>query len=395
MQAIVNGRIYTPRRIVGDGAVLLEDGEIIAVDSYQRLGLAEDIERLDAQGCIVCPGFVDMHVHGGDGADSVDGSEEAVRTVAARHLRAGTTSLAPTTSTAPIAQIWRAFDSIVTVKREPRKGEARVLGIHMEGPFFAPSQRGAHHPDLLRMPDAAERERLYSYAKELLCVTLAPEREGALEMIARLAREGVLVAGGHSDALYAEVCRAMQAGLSHIIHLWSSMSTVSRIGPKRYSGMLEAALVEEDLTAEIISDGYHLPSSLIKIAVRIKGVEKLCLVSDAMRGSGLGPGQYEVCGLDAIVEEGGGVALRADRQAFAGSISTIQQCLKHTVQVVGLALPDALQMATLTPARILGLDDRIGRLAPGRWADLLLLDPATLEPERIMLDGAWVDAGQG
>ena len=395
MQAIVNGRIYTPRRIVGDGAVLLEDGEIIAVDSYQRLGLAEDIERLDAQGCIVCPGFVDMHVHGGDGADSVDGSEEAVRTVAARHLRAGTTSLAPTTSTAPIAQIWRAFDSIVTVKREPRKGEARVLGIHMEGPFFAPSQRGAHHPDLLRMPDAAERERLYSYAKELLCVTLAPEREGALEMIARLAREGVLVAGGHSDALYAEVCRAMQAGLSHIIHLWSSMSTVSRIGPKRYSGMLEAALVEEDLTAEIISDGYHLPSSLIKIAVRIKGVEKLCLVSDAMRASGLGPGQYEVCGLDAIVEEGGGVALRADRQAFAGSISTIQQCLKHTVQVVGLALPDALQMATLTPARILGLDDRIGRLAPGRWADLLLLDPATLEPERIMLDGAWVDAGQG
>ena len=391
MQAIVNGQIYTPRRVIQEGAVVIDGGQVVAVGTYEQVGLSEDVDRFDAQGRIVCPGFVDMHVHGGDGADNVDGTQEAVRTVAARHLRAGTTSLVPTTCSAPLSQIWRAFDSIRAVKRHHRKGTARILGIHMEGPFFATSRRGAHNPDLLRMPNAEERERLYGYKDDLLCVTLAPEREGALEIIAHLAKEGVLIAGGHSDALYAEVCAAMRAGLSHIIHLWSSMSTVRRIGPKRYSGMLEAALVEQDLTAEIISDGYHLPTSLIKIALRMKGVEKLCLISDAMRASGLGPGRYQVAGVDAIVEEGGGVALRADRKVFAGSISTIQECFRHTVQVVGVSLPDALQMATLTPARILGLDHEIGRLAPGRRADLLLLDPTTLAPEKIMLEGDWIE----
>jgi N-acetylglucosamine-6-phosphate deacetylase len=223
-----------------------------------------------------------------------------------------------------------------------------------------------------------------------LRVTLAPENEGALEIIAHLAQRGVLVSGGHSDALYEEVCEAMNVGLRHITHLWSGMSTVRRIGPKRYSGMLEAALVEEGLTAEIIADGYHLPSSLMKMAFRMKGPEKLCLVSDAMRASGLGPGVYDVGGLKAFVEEGMDVAIMEDRKAFAGSISTMHQCLQHVVQVVGFSLGDALQMTTLTPARILGVDDRVGKLAPGYPADLLLLDRATLNVTGIFLGGELV-----
>jgi N-acetylglucosamine-6-phosphate deacetylase len=259
----------------------------------------------------------------------------------------------------------------------------------MEGPFFSVAQRGAHAAELLRMPDAAECDRLYSYAQDLRCVTLAPEREGALELTAELTRRGVLVAGGHSDALYAQVCQAMQVGLRHIVHLWSGMSTVRRIGPKRHAGMLEAALVEEGLTGEIIADGYHLPTSLMRMAHRMKGPEKLCLVSDAMQASGLGPGEYGVAGQMAIVEEGGGVAMTADRQAFAGSISTVGQCLQHAVLVAGFGLREALEMATLTPARIHGLQQQIGVVAPGAWADLVLLDPATLAPRRIMLAGQW------
>ena len=387
MIAIVNGTVYTPTRLVADGVVLLDGARIAAVGQPGQVTIPEGAERLDARGNIICPGLVDIHLHGGDGADCTDGTPEAVRTVARRHLRAGTTSFLATTCSAPLEQIWRAFEATSEVMRRPESSEARVLGIHMEGPFFALAQRGAHKAELLRMPDASERERLYSYTGDLARLTIAPEREGAMEIIAHLNQRGVLVCGGHSDALYEQVCVAMDAGLRHITHLWSGMSTVRRIGPKRYSGMAEAALVEEGLTTEIIADGYHLPSSLMKMAYRLKGADKLCLVSDAMRASGLGPGEYEVCGQTAIVEEGGGVAILSDHSVFAGSISTMGQCLRHVVLEMGLSLGEALRMATLTPAHILGVADTVGQLAPGRLADLLILDRATLEPLRILLGG--------
>jgi N-acetylglucosamine-6-phosphate deacetylase len=387
MLAMTGGTVYTPTRIIAPGVVLIAGERIVAVGAPGQVTVPPDAARLDARGLLVVPGWVDIHVHGGDGGDCTDGTEEAVRAVARRHLRAGTTSLLATTASAPVAQMWAAFEAIRAVMREPRADEARVLGIHAEGNYFSLAQRGAHRADLLRMPDAAEVERLLSYAGDLLRLSLAPEREGALELTRALSQRGVLVSGAHSDALYEQVCLAMEAGLRHITHLWSGMSTVRRIGPKRHCGMVEAALVEDGLTTEIIADGYHLPSSLIKLAFRMKGAAKLCLVSDAMRASGLGPGEYEVAGLRALVEEGAGVAITADRSAFAGSISTIKQCLQHVVQVVGISLSEALQMASLTPARIVGCEDRVGYLAAGRYADVLLLDPATLEPQRILLRG--------
>jgi len=387
MKALVNGDVYTPTRIIPNGVVLVDQGRFIDVGSLEQVTIPEGVERIDAHGDIVCPGLVDIHLHGGDGADCLDGTVEAVRTVARRHLRAGTTSFVASTSSALLPRIWQAFDCIREVIHDPGPMEARVLGIEMEGPFFSLAQRGAHPPELLRMPTPAEKERLYSYIGDLVRLTIAPERDGALEIIAHLSQRGVLVAGGHSDALYEQVCLAMRAGMRHITHLWSGMSTVRRIGPKRYSGMLQAALVEEGLTGEIIADGYHLPTSLMKIAYRMKGPEKLCLVSDAMRASGMRPGEYDVAGMKAIVDEGAGVAVTRDRKAFAGSISTVQQCLRHVVQVVGISLSEALQMSTLTPARILGMDDRVGQIAPGCSADLLILDRATLEVQMIMLGG--------
>jgi len=240
---------------------------------------------------------------------------------------------------------------------------------------------------LLRMPTEQEQQKLYSYVGDLKRLTIAPERRGALEIIRHLSQRGVLVSGGHSDALYEQTCQAMNAGMRHVTHLWSGMSTVRRIGPKRHSGMLEAALIEDDLTGEIIADGYHLPTSLMKMAFRLKGVEKLCLISDAMRASGLGPGEYEVSGVKALVEEGVEVAITPDRKAFAGSISTMSQCLRQMAQVVGVSFQDALCMATLTPARIMGMDDQVGQIKAGCYADLLLMDPGSLEVEQIILGG--------
>ncbi|NLD43340.1 MAG: N-acetylglucosamine-6-phosphate deacetylase [Chloroflexi bacterium] len=388
MKAVLNGPIYTPTRIIArGGAVLVEGGRIVDVGTLDRLGLPAEVERIDAHGGLICPGYVDIHVHGGDGADSTDGTVDAVRAVGRRLARVGTTSYLPTTASAPFPELWRAFDAIGEVMAAPGPGEAHALGIHMEGPLFSLEQAGAHNRDLLRMPTPAERERLLGYSDRLARVTLAPEREGAMDLIRDLSARGVLVCGGHSDALYAQVCEAMQAGLRHITHLWSSMSMLRRIGPKRYSGMLEAALVEDGLTAEIIADGYHLPSSLMKMAYRMKGAERLALVSDAMRASGLGPGVYDLAGIQAIVEEGSGVAVTEDRAAFAGSISTVALCVQQVVQVVGFPLVDALRMATETPARIIGAQQRVGRLAPGLAADLVVLDPTTLLPRAVMLGG--------
>lgn len=389
MQAIINGAVYTPSRIIPQGVVLVEAGRILAVGGAAQVTPPSDAEIVDAGGEIICPGFVDIHVHGGDGGDCSQGNAEAVRATARRHLRAGTTSLLATTASAPLKTLWRACDAIVEVIRHPLPREARVLGIHWESNFFSVAQRGAHPAELLAMPSAAERERLLGYVPDLARLTIAPEREGAMEMIRELSQRGVLVSGGHSDALYEQVCRAMDAGMRHITHLWSGMSLMRRIGPKRYSGMLEAALVEDGLTGEIIADGYHLPTSLMKMAYRLKGADKLCLVSDAMQASGLGPGVYGVGPHQAVVEEGGGVAITADGLSFAGSISTMAQCLQQIVQVVGVSLQDGLTMATATPARIAGLD-HVGQLAAGRSADLLILERATLQPMRIMLGGAFV-----
>jgi len=390
MQAFLAERVITGERIIPDGVVLVQGERILAVGRAGELGLPAEAERCALGDGILCPGLVDIHAHGGDGADCTDGTPEAVLTVARRHLRAGTTSLLPTTATAPLDEVWRAFDSIIAAQAGQQSGDgARLLGIHAEGNWFAVSQRGAHAAELLAPATPEVQERLLSYAAHLTRVTLAPELDGALDLIRALAGRGVLASGGHSDALYAEVCRAMDAGMRHLTHLWSGMSTMRRIGPKRYSGMLEAGLIEDGLTGEIIADGYHLPTSLMKMAYRLKGPEKLCLVSDAMQASGLGPGEYGISGLRAVVKPGYDVAVLADGSAFAGSISTMAQCLQQVVQVVGISLLDAVRMSTATPARIIGRDD-IGRIAPGAWADLVVLAPDTLLPRRVMAGGRWV-----
>lgn len=392
MQAIINGTIYTPTRLISQGVLLVDDGRICAVGSTAQVDVPANAALIDAQGQIVCPGLVDIHTHAGDGGDFTDGTTDAVRKSARRHLRAGTTSMLATTCSAPLPDVWRAFDCIREVQCTPCADEARLLGIHMEGPFLSFEQRGAHPPELLRMPDAAEREILYSYIPLLHSVTLAPEREGAHELISELVKRGVIVAGGHSDAVYEQVCAAMNLGMSHTVHCWSGMSTVRRIGPKRYAGMVEASLLEDGLTTEIIADGYHLPSSLMRMAFRLKGSDKLALVSDAMRASGLGPGVYGVAGRRVFVEPGQAVAVTEDRKAFAGSVATMLQCVQHMVQVVGISLSDALRMASETPARIMGYADRYGSLLPGRVADLVILDRSTLAPLLVMLAGRVVQS---
>ncbi len=382
-KAVTGGDVYTPRRIVPGAAVLIDGQKIVGV--VDGADVPDDFERVDAAGKVVAPGFVDTHIHGGGGGDFMDGTPEAVEQAVKLHALHGTTSLLATTATAPMEKIFRAFDNVrEMIGKVP--GGAEILGIHMEGPYFAKPEPGCHDADLIHEPVSAEVDRIMEYAGLIRRVTVAPEIDGALDLIALLAANGIVASGGHSQANYRETRLGVEAGMTHLTHHWSAMAGVHRVEAKRYSGMIEAGIACDDLTTEVIADGKHLPTSLLRLAYKCKGREGLCLISDSMRAAGMPEGRYEVCELEAIVE--GGVAYTLDRKAFASSVITMDKAVQHMARVVGTSLLDTLYMATLSPARIIGVDDRKGSLEAGKDADVILLDPVTLAVEKVFLKGA-------
>ena len=385
-----NADVYTPGRIIRNGMVATEGGKIAYVGTADVAPAESTI--VDCGGGIVAPGFVDIHVHGGGGGDFMDPDPTATRLALAHHARHGTTSLLATTCTAPITAVFAAFDRIRGLMGNEDPG-AELLGVHMEGPYFAKPEPGCHIADLIHDPLPAEVARLLENKDIVRRITLAPEITGALDVIRQAATCGMCVSGGHSAATYEEVRRAVEAGMNHITHLWSAMSGVKRVNAKRYAGMIEAALLCDDLTTEVIADGRHLPSSLLRLAYKNKGADKLCLISDAMRASGLPPGTYEVCGLQAVVEDG--VALTADRKSFASSIITMEEAVRHMILEVGLPTLDVLCMASQTPARIIGVNHRKGRLQEGLDADIVVLDRSTFSVQRVMLRGTLLSHAGG
>ncbi|NLF38147.1 N-acetylglucosamine-6-phosphate deacetylase, partial [bacterium] len=332
-----NGDVYTPLRVIRNGMVVAEDGRIAYAGP--PLSIPPGATVIDCAGGIISPGFVDIHVHGGGGGDFMDARQDAVRKALIHHARHGTTSLLATTCTAPMDRIFNAFDCIRDMMKN-ESGGARILGIHMEGPYLAKPEPGCHIAGLIHDPTPDEIARVLGYGDLIRRITLAPEIPGALEFIRAAAQQGICVSGGHSMATYEEVRRAAEAGVRHITHLWSAMSTVKRVNAKRFAGMVEAALLCDDLTTEVIADGRHLPTSLLRLAYKNKGAGGLCLVSDAMRASGMPEGVYEVCGLDAVVEDG--VALTMDRSCFASSIITMEAAVQHMILDAGIAPLDAL-----------------------------------------------------
>ena len=384
---IAGGDIYTPERIIRNGMLAITGGRISYCGEMQETG---DVPRIEAVGKIVAPGFIDIHIHGGGGGDFIDGSEEAIHKILRHHARHGTTALLATTSTAQMAKIFAAFDAITRVMGDEEDG-ARILGIHMEGPYFAKPEPGCHVVDLIHDPtNPDEIRQVLAYAEYFKRVTIAPEIDGALPFIRALSSRGITVSGGHSNATYQEVRLAREAGLTHLTHHWSAMSGVRRVNAKRYSGMIEAGLVCDDLTTEVIADGRHLPTSLLKLAYKCKGPERLCLISDAMRASGLPEGGYEVCEMPVLVEDG--VAVTMDRTSFASSIITLDRAVQHMVHTVGLPLLDVLRMASLTPAEVIGVQDRKGSLTAGKDADIVILNRDDLTVETVVIGGKQVTA---
>lgn len=396
---LVGGKVITPVRVLEPGVVAVKNGRITAVGSGD-LKVQAGVHEIEVGDLYVAPGFIDIHVHGGGGHDVMEASLESLATIAKTHAKGGTTAWLATTLTAPIDQIYKALQAIEEAMNH-NTGGAKLLGAHLEGPYFHPEQAGAQNPAYLKNPDPQEYMQLLNSFSCIKRISASPELPGGLELGRELRARGVLASIGHSNATYQEVVKAMEAGFSHVTHIYSGMSSVRRINAYRFAGVLEAALLLDDLTTEMIADGHHLPPSLMRLVVKAKGTDRVCVVTDAIAAAGLGPGQYQLGGLDAVVEDvvaegyeaelgpGNYVAKLADRSAFAGSAATMNRLVRNLVNLVGLPLTEAVKMATWTPARILGIANERGMLAPGMKADIVLFD-ANLDVKMTFVEGELV-----
>ena len=370
---IINGRIITPYRVLHNATLLVSAGRIAGIS--ERDIDAPDAIVIDAAGSYVAPGFIDLHVHGGGGHDFMDGTEEAFHAIAAIHARHGTTSMTPTTLSCEQADLLSTLETYERVCGQKSSG-ATFLGMHLEGPYFAMNQRGAQDPRYIRNPDVAEYKMLTTRFPSIRRWSAAPELPGALDFADWLRSKDILAAWAHTDALYDEILEAFERGYTHATHLYSAMQGVTRKGAARYAGAIEAAFLIDEMTVEIIADGIHLPPPLLQLVCKLKGPGRTALITDAMRGAGMPPGESILGGkhngLAVIIEDG--VAKLPDGSAFAGSVATADRLVRNMIQLAGQPLCDTVRMMTSTPAAIMGVGHRKGSLIPGMDADIVLFD---------------------
>jgi N-acetylglucosamine-6-phosphate deacetylase len=370
---IINGRIITPGGILTDSILYVSDGKIVDITGSNDA--MESVEEIDAEGGYISPGFVDIHLHGGGGFDFMDNDVNEYIKIADAHAGYGTTSMTPTTLTADKESLLKTLDTYEKAAAANRHG-SEFLGLHLEGPYFAMSQRGAQDPRYIRNPDPDEYKDLLSRTNAVRRWSAAPELPGAIEFGKYITAKGIIAAVAHTDAIYEDVEKAFKVGYNLATHLYSAMSGVTRRNAFRYAGVIEAAYLIDEMFVELIADGVHLPVPLLKLAYKIKGPDRIALVTDAMRAAGtrvtesiLGSKNN---GLPVIVEDE--VAKLPDRTAFAGSVATADRLVRNMHFSAGISLVDSIRMMTLTPATIMKVADRKGSLEKGKDADIVIFD---------------------
>jgi N-acetylglucosamine-6-phosphate deacetylase len=299
----------------------------------------------------------------------MEATPEAFETICRYHAAGGTTALALTTVTATLEEMLAVLCAAAAFREQP-SGGAQVLGVHLEGPYFSPEKPGAHRLELIRHPSAEEYHQLLAHEAVITQMTLAPELPGALELIALLRERGIRVSGGHSDAWDEEAAAAQAHGMQQVTHTFNCMSSARRRGPYRAAGLLEFAMSEPEMLCELIADGRHVSPTLMRMLYQAKGPDGIVLITDATAGAGLAEEErFELAEIACVVRDG--VGLTADGAALAGSTASMIDCVRNMVQLVGISLPEAVRMATLNPARALGLEERKGVLRVGADADLV------------------------
>ena len=358
-----NARLVFPDGIREDLELVVADDKIAAI--RPRSGG----DAIDLAGNYLAAGFIDLHIHGALGRDTMEASPDAFRAIVDYHAGGGTTSMLLTTVTAPIAEIC----SVLRAVRDCMKTIRQIAGVHVEGPFISRERPGAQRAEFIRDPEPYAIDQLLAYADVIRIMTLAPELPGALSLIDRLRLHKIVVSAGHSDASDIEARLGFEYGLRHVTHTFNAMSSARRRGIYREAGLLEFALSEPEIICELIADGHHVSPTLMKMLYRAKGCEGICLVTDATAGAGLPAGkEFSLSGRSCVV--GDGVCLLADRSALAGSASRMIDLVRVMVSQVGVPLHEAVAMASVNPARALGLTSK-GRLETGADADFVVFSP--------------------
>lgn len=363
--------IFTDR--IEEGSVLIKDGKIAEINPREN-----DDEILDAEGLYLSPGFIDIHIHGAGGYDTMDGTIEAINTISKVIMNHGTTSFLPTTMTVSIEDINKSMKVIKKLKEEGSEG-ANVLGAHLEGPFISPKAIGAQNSEYLLKPSIENYKKIVEGCEDAVTsITLAPEVEGANELIEYLSSNGIVCSAGHTKADYKEMMESIKHGISHTTHLYNAMTGFTHREP----GVV-GAVFDSDITTETISDGIHISYPALKLAYKVKTTDKVMLVSDAMMACCMKDGKYALGGQDVYVKEG---AARLENGALAGSVLTIDKAVENVYKNCNIPLHEAVKMAAYNPAKHCGVEDRKGLINKGYDADLILFDE-NINIKKVFING--------
>ena len=355
---IINGKIFTPQGWLDEGSVLMRDNKILEVTNCDLALIGANL--IDAKGMYIVPGFVCMHAHGGGGHDFTE------CTAVKAHQKHGATSIFPTLSSSPFSEIRKAVSICEKLMKEK---DSPVLGLHVEGPYLNPKMAGGQFAGKVKNPD---KEEYTSLLDETNCIKRwdsSPELPGALEFAGYLRSKGIVAAISHTEAEYDGIKAAYEAGYTHAAHFYNAMPGFHKRREYKYEGTVESVYLTDGMTIELIADGIHLPSTILRLAYKLKGVSHTCLVTDALAYAAAEG--VEITDPNVIIEDG--VCKMADRSSLAGSIATMD-VLVRTMVKAGIPLGDPINMVSETPARIMGVDDRKGTLQKDKDADLLVLD---------------------
>ena len=361
---LTKARVYTQGKFVSAN-VVIKDGVIV------KVGDEVEGERIDAQGKLCVAGYIDIHTHGGWGKDCMEASEEAIDTISRYHLYTGTTSFVPTTMTASPKDIDKAVDNI----RGYDSKYARILGVHLEGPYLAAKSAGAHPPKLL-IPPSKDSSFVWNNIDIVKRVTIAPNLDGAAQFSKEATAKGIQISMGHDDSIDDEIYACIEGGANSVTHMYNCTSRPSRrVTPKKHLGLTEVGLIDERVVDEVIADDRHVPNALFKMIYKLKGAKGICLVSDSLSIAGMAEGKDYYLGSGESAQKiriDDGVAILPELNTYAGSVTPVGKMVAN-LYGIGIPLGDCIDMCTKTPAKLMGRGD-IGDIAVGKRGDINILN---------------------
>lgn len=365
LKQFVNGRILTPKGWLDGGSIVTDGNRIRCVSNIDLHVVGAEI--IDVNGGYIVPGGIDMHTHGGGGRDFIEGCEDAFRKAVNAHLKHGTISIYPTLSSSTIPTIEAACNVCEKLMAEEN---SPVLGLHIEGSYINPKEAGAQNPVLIKAPVIYEYETLLSKYKCIKRWDEAPELPGSVRFIKTCNMHGVLTALTCTRATYKDVVEAHKAGMTHAAHFYNAMPVVYKEHEFKVPGTVESVYAMQDMTVEVIADGLHVPPVMLKVVHKIKGVERMALITDSLAYAA---SEGDVSAEPRVIMEDG-VCKLADRSALAGSIATMDTLIRTCIQKANIPMEDVFRMASETPAKIMGVFDRKGSIEEGKDADIIVFD---------------------